>query len=182
MATTEDWFDAVFKSPNEGWIWCPLPALAKLAVEQLCLVRHLYPNSSHIFVCPALMRGYWLKTLGKVADSVFSLKAGSSLWDKDMFEPLTIAFVKPLLVRPPFKVGRSASVGEWESKMSDMQWHNTGLVRHHMRKFWNSRKPGNSVSKCVPRTVLRATGNINVTIILSSLSRTLMIPSWMIAR
>ena len=105
VATTEDWFDAVFTYPNEGWIWCPPPALAKLAVEQLCLVRHLYPNSSHIFVCPALMRGYWLKTLGKVADSVFSLKAGSSIWDENMFEPLTIAFVKRLLVRPPFKVG-----------------------------------------------------------------------------
>ena len=154
MATIEDWFDAVFTSPNAGWIWCPPPALAKLAVEQLCLVRHLYPNSSHIFVCPALMRGYWLKTLGKVADSVFSLKAGSSIWDENMFEPLTIAFVKPLLVRPPFKVGRLTSVGEWESNMSNMQWQNPWLVQNHMQKFWVSQTPGTSVSKRVPRRML----------------------------
>ena len=157
VKTIKDWFDAVFTSPNEGLIWCPPPALAKLAVEQLCLVQHLYPNSSHIFVCPALMKGYWLKTLGKVADSVFSFKAGSSIWDENMFEPLRIAFVKPLLVRPPFKVGRSTSVGEWESNMSNMQWQNPWLVRCHMRKFWESRKPGAAVSKCLPRPVLPST-------------------------
>ena len=151
---TENWFDGVFPSPNTGWIWCPPPMLAKLAVEQLCLVRHLYPKSKHIFVCPSLMRGYWLKTLGKVSDSVFSFKAGSSLWDTDMFEPLTIAFVKPLLLRPPFSVGRSPGVGEWESKLSDMQWQNSWLVRNHMRKFWMSQKPGTSVSKRVPRRML----------------------------
>ena len=33
VATTEDWFDAVFTSPNERWIWCPPPALVKLAVK-----------------------------------------------------------------------------------------------------------------------------------------------------
>ena len=154
MATIEDWLDEVFTSPNPGWIWCPLPALAKLAVEQLCLVRHLYPQLKHIFVCPLLMRGYWLKTLGKVSDSVFSFKAWSSIWDVDMFEPLTIAFVKPLLIRPPFRVGRLPGVGEWESKLSDMQWKNSLLVRNHMWKFWMSQKPGISVSKCVPRQML----------------------------
>ena len=80
-----------------------------------------YPNLSHIFVCPALMKGYWLKTLGKVADSVFSFKVGSSIWDDNVFEPLMIAFVKPLLVRPPFKVRQAPSVGEWERNMPNMQ-------------------------------------------------------------
>ena len=58
------------------------------------------------------MRGYWLKMLGKVANSVFSFKAGSLIWDADIFEPLMIVFVKPLLVRLPFKVDRLPGVGE----------------------------------------------------------------------
>ena len=139
VATTKNSFGKVFTSPTRGWIWYPPPLLAKLATEQLCLVQHLYPDSSHIFVCPALMRGYWLKTLGKVADSVFS---GSSIWDANMFEPLMIAFVKGLLVRPPLKVGQLLNVGEWESKMFYIQWQNYWLVRDHMRKFWKSRQPG----------------------------------------
>ena len=64
VATTENWFDEVNADSNTGWIWCPPPALAKTAVEQLCEVRHLYPYSKHIFICPSLMKGYWLKTLG----------------------------------------------------------------------------------------------------------------------
>ena len=100
------------------------------------------------------MRGYWLKTLGKVSDSVFSFKAGLSIWDVDMFEPLTIAFVKPLLIRPPFRVGRLPGVGEWESKLSDMQWKNSWLVRNHMQKFWMSPKPGTNVPKRVPGRML----------------------------
>ena len=59
-----------------------------------------------------------------------------------MFEPLMIAFVKGLLVRPPLKVGQLLNVGEWESKMFYIQWQNYWLVRDHMRKFWKSRQPG----------------------------------------
>ena len=45
-----------------------------------------------------------MKILGKVADSMFSFKGGLSIWEREMFEPLTIVFVKPLLVRPPLKL------------------------------------------------------------------------------
>ena len=154
VATTENWFDEVYSEPNSGWIWCPPPTLARIAVEQLCEVRHLYPYSKHIFVCPSLMRGYWLKTLGKVADSVFSFKAGSCVWVTTMFESLTIAFVKPLLVRPPFKVGRSPGIAKWERTMFDMQWTNPSSVRNHMREFWRTKKPGCRVSGSVARKVL----------------------------
>ena len=50
------------------------------------------------------MKGYWLKMIGKVADSVFSFKVVLSKWEREIFEPLTIVFVKPLLVRPPLKL------------------------------------------------------------------------------
>ena len=57
----------------------------------------MFPDSSHIFLCPSMMTGYWRKKLGKLADSMFILKSGSDVWPKSMYESLTIAFVKPLL-------------------------------------------------------------------------------------
>ena len=121
VASTEIRFDKVYEDPNTGLIWCPSPSLANVATEQLSKVRHLYPYSKHIFVCPSLMKGYWLKMLGKVTDSVFSFKSGSCVWLTEMCESLTIVFIKFLLFRSPFKVGRSPGVGIWEYIMFTMQ-------------------------------------------------------------
>ena len=103
IATTEDWFDDAFSDPEGKWIWCPPPCLAKIAVEQLCEVKYVLPDSQHIFICPALMTGYWRKKLGKLVDTMFSLKAGCFVWPTGMFESLTIAFVKSFLPQPPWK-------------------------------------------------------------------------------
>ena len=48
------------------------------------------PLLKHIFVCPSLMKGYWLKMLGKVADSVFSLKACLSILEEELSKSLKI--------------------------------------------------------------------------------------------
>ena len=53
-----------------------------------------------------------------------------------MLEPLTIAFVAPLLSRSPWKAGRLPVMVEWEREMSSLQWDSTGAVRHHMFEFW----------------------------------------------
>lgn len=57
----------------------PSTILAKVAVEQLCEVRNLFSYSEHFFICLILIQGYWLKMLGKVADSVFTFKAGLTI-------------------------------------------------------------------------------------------------------
>ena len=116
-----DWFDTVFnhKDSNgyfdahtKSWIWAPSPCTAQIAVEQLCEAKHLFPATSHIFLCPAVMTAYWRKILGKIADTMFTIKAGTCLWPTDMFEPLTIAFIKLLLSTSAWKVNRLSSVVE----------------------------------------------------------------------
>ena len=134
--TTEMWFDDVYKDPVGRWVWAPPPCLAKIAVDELCEAKHTLPGSSHVFICPAVMTGYWRKTLGKIADTMFTLKAGSVVWESSMLEPLTIAFVAPLLSRSPWKAGRLPVMVEWEREMSSLQWDSTGAVRHHMLEFW----------------------------------------------
>ena len=146
--TPEGWFDDVFNhidkdgkfdAHTKAWIWAPPPVIAQTAVEQLCEAKHLFPASSHIFVCPAVMTAYWRKMLGKVSDSMFTIKAGSCFWKTEMHEPLTIAFVKPLLSVRPFKVGRLPSVDKWEREVRRVQFQNQSAARNHMRKFWCSK-------------------------------------------
>jgi hypothetical protein len=111
--------------------------LAKIAVEQLCEVKHVLSDSQHIFLCPALMTGYWRKKIGKLADTMFSLRAGCFVWPSDMFESLTVVFVKPFLSRPPWKVRHLPEVDQWERSVSALQWKDSCQFRRHMRKFWS---------------------------------------------
>ena len=83
----------------------PPPALARTVLEQLCEMKHMFPNSRHVFICPSLMTGCWRKTLQKLADVTHSLSdcgksnqiKSNQIWGHAQFEPLTIAFVCPLL-------------------------------------------------------------------------------------
>jgi hypothetical protein len=107
VATTSNWFHGVFQDPNGAWIWAPTPVLAKIAVEQLCKAKHIFPNSKHVFVCPSLMTGYWRKQLGKLADTMITITARKEgVWTKEMYEPLTVAFVRPR------KAGQSVELGK----------------------------------------------------------------------
>ena len=131
LARTEDWFYEVFLDPEGSWIWCPPPALAKIAVEQMCEVKHVFPKSRHIFICPSLMTGVWRKQLGKIADTQFSLSQGSTHWPEEMFEPQTI-----LLPCRPWKASRTTFVENWKQKVHDVSWNGAETLRDHMRKFW----------------------------------------------
>ena len=60
---TKDFYHKVFTKPKGSWVWCPPPALWKIAVELLCEVKNMHPESRHVFLCPMLMEqqcGYML--------------------------------------------------------------------------------------------------------------------------
>ena len=54
-----------------------------------------------------------------------------------MLEPLTVAFVAPLLPSVPWKADRLPSMVDWESEIFSVQWQDTRAVRDYMHKFWN---------------------------------------------
>jgi hypothetical protein len=158
FATMQDWFHEVFKDPNGAFIWSPSPALACVAVDQLCEVKHIFSNSKHVLICPSLMTGYWQKQLGKLADTLFTIKENTRVWRKGMHEPLTIAFVCPLLSESPWKASRLDHLVDWEAKMSKVQWKHSRIIRHHMREFgccFNDRKLCNGAwhGKCFVQDV-----------------------------
>ena len=119
------------------WIWFPTPAIAEIAAEQMCKAKLLFPKSSHVFVCPALMTGHWRKQLRKLSDALVTLSAGSTIWNLSMYEPLTIAFVAPLLDRPPWRVARSPKLEKWRSKVLSLQYEDQSVFGSSLRKFWS---------------------------------------------
>ena len=126
----------VFDAHVCSWIWSPPPCLANIAVEQLFEAKHIFPASSHIFVCPDLMTAYRRKTLGKIADTALTVKPGSFIWPSEMLEPLTIAFIKPLLSHSPWKHSRLPSMTKWEREMREMPLRYRKDVRNHMCNLW----------------------------------------------
>ena len=93
VSIPEHRFEEVFNLENNdgkciahqaAWIWAPSPYLAKIAAEQMCEAKHIFPNMRHIFVCPSLMIGHWRKKLGKLSDTMFTLSSGSCVWPSPM--------------------------------------------------------------------------------------------------
>ena len=70
----KDWFHKVFNKPKGGWVWCPPLALGEIAVELLCEVKYMHPESRHVFLCPTLMKQQWGRMLSKVANTRFTFK------------------------------------------------------------------------------------------------------------
>jgi hypothetical protein len=132
--SVEGWFTTAQKDGR--FIWAPPPATADVAVERLCEARHIRPWCSHIFICPALMTAHWRKTLGKVADAMFTLPVGCPIWPSSMHEPLVVALICPLLSTRPWKVRGSPWMVEFEDKMRGVWSDNLQAQRSHLRKFW----------------------------------------------
>jgi hypothetical protein len=65
----EDWFEGAFEDDHGCYVWTPPLALADVAIEQMCEVKHVHPHTSHVvFLCPALMMARWRKQLLKASD------------------------------------------------------------------------------------------------------------------
>ena len=88
------------------------------------------------------MEHQWGKALSRIADTRFTFARKSCLWNKDLHEPLTIAFVAPLLSSAPWKLSRLPSLAEWERRLLNMRHTDTEVVRDYMREFWMSGQHG----------------------------------------
>jgi hypothetical protein len=120
------------------YIWCPAPAIADAALEQLCKMRHTRPGSSHIFLCPTLMTSRWRKRLGKVADAMFTVPVGSALWERDMHEPIVLALICPLLHCRPWQVRATPLVAQLQAHMSGVWSPDLARERCGLREFWEA--------------------------------------------
>jgi len=135
ILSPREWFHNVHLQEGK-YIWCPAPAIADVALEQLCETRHTRPTSSHIFLCPALMTSRWRKRLGKVADAMFTVPVGSALWGLDMHEPIVLALICPLLSSRPWQVRYTPLVAQLQHNLSRMWSADLAVEWRSLREFW----------------------------------------------
>jgi hypothetical protein len=85
-------------------VWTPPPGAANVALEELRKARIKRQDSTHVFVCPRLLKPLWFRQLYKAADVVFDVPPGVCCWSTNMYEPMVIGIVFPFLHRAPWQV------------------------------------------------------------------------------
>jgi hypothetical protein len=154
MLTPKDWFHRAHQDGN--FLWIPAPALAEVAMEQLCESRHTRPWNSHIVVIPLLMTGWWRKRLAKIADVIITMPLGTDVWPREMFEMLTIALIPPLLNRYPWTIRGSRMVAQLEADLPRV-WSPRGEKEgHRLRKFWTQARALEGMPDGMARHMLQA--------------------------
>jgi hypothetical protein len=139
LKTGEDWFRHPFDDEMGRYVWSPPPALADVALEQLCEAKLMHPHSSHVFVCPLLLTGRWRKQFLKAVDAWFTVPVGSSVWSDACHEPVLIGLMCPLLKHSPWAVKRrSSEVDKFRHTMYAMFRDRDPATRSCLRKFWFS--------------------------------------------
>jgi hypothetical protein len=117
--------------------WFPPPAAADVALEQLRLSRLKRQNSSHVFVCPRLLRPLWRKQFSKACDLIFKIPPGAPGWPAEMFEPLLIGVCFPFLRSKPWQFRGTPKISSVARKLHGMR-QDVELDRGpFLRKFWN---------------------------------------------
>ena len=139
--TASGWYDEGQQAGQ--FIWAPAPAAAEAALDQLCEAKHIRPEGSHIFVCPALLTPRWRRKLGKIADALFHVPVGSRVWSKNQHEPVLIGLMCPLLSSRPWQVRHCSSVlAQLRLDLPKVWSEDLASERLGLRKFWAFARDG----------------------------------------
>jgi hypothetical protein len=123
------------------FVWCPPPAAAEVALENLATAIHIRPSSQHIVLIPRLMTACWRKLLGKLCDLIFQVPLGSDVWPHHHFEPLLVGIYFPLSRHRPWRLRDTpllASMAVQLSSLSsdDFNWGGD-ILRQLLCQAWS---------------------------------------------
>ncbi len=141
---------------HQAHLWCPPPAVADAALEELLKARHKRSDTFHIILIPRLMTPRWRRLYHKVVDFSCEIPAGSPYWPSHMFEPLWLGIVLPFTNHRPWQLKRAPLILEMEREMRQML--RAGGIDggwHILRKLWTLNSRLSKVSPDVARQVLR---------------------------
>ncbi len=117
-------------------IWCPPPAIADLAVDELEESRHKRKHLSHIFLTPRLLTFAWRKKLFKICDLVFEIPPGSRpFWPSCEHEPLIVGLTLRFSSCSPWQVKRGADLLELDRALREVWKIQAGDERSILRQF-----------------------------------------------
>jgi hypothetical protein len=102
------------------FIWDPPPGAAAVAIEELRKARIKRQDSTHVFICPWLLKPEWYRQLYKAADLVFDVCLGADCWPKEIHEPLIIGLVFPFLSKPPWQLRTTPKMFSLEQRVRQL--------------------------------------------------------------
>jgi hypothetical protein len=97
---------------EDSWLlWCPPPAAADIAINELMFSRHKCTHINHVFVVPRLATHLWRKKLYKTCDIVLTLPPGSRpFWPVNAHAPLLIGLTLRFLSYSPWQLRQTPAI------------------------------------------------------------------------
>jgi hypothetical protein len=138
------------------FVWQPPPGAAAVALEEMRKAIIKRPISTHLFLCPRLLTTEWRKQLNKTCDLVLFLPAGvdEEGWPLDMYEPLTLGIVFPLLLFAPWQRRGTPKMCHLARQMSGVCKGEKLAARDFLRQLFNEQRALTSMSEHVVRKLL----------------------------
>jgi hypothetical protein len=131
-----DDFERPILKEGRTYVWCPQPFAADVVIAELRKARIKRQSSAHVFVCPRLCCGLWLKQLYRAADIVFQLLPNSETWPASMHEPLLIGIVFPFIRTKPWQLRGSPKLLAVGRALRDLPEGKEMDRRDLLREFW----------------------------------------------
>ena len=146
--------------PRNQWhLWCPPPAAADAAMEELSKARHKRTDTFHLVAIPRLMAPRWRRLFNKVCDFSFVVSPGTSFWPEGMFEPLWVGIILPFTHHRPWCLKRAPLLVEMGIELRGLLPESEAAAGTLLRKLCNLPKRLSSVPKRVACGVLHMPGS-----------------------
>jgi hypothetical protein len=153
--TPEGWYAG--SSRIRMYVWCPPPAAADAALEQLCKC-HLKRSGgvASLLIVPRLLTSRWRKMGFLVGTFSFTIPSATAVCKKGQHEPLICIVCLPLSFHRPWSLRGTKLVGDMERSLRGMHLFNTSQTGSHLRKFLEQARALRSMSSGMVQHLLRA--------------------------
>ncbi|KAI2509912.1 hypothetical protein MHU86_4477 [Fragilaria crotonensis] len=121
---------------GKTYVWAPAPMAAEVALAEMRKARIKRQKSAHVFVCPRLCTGQWVRHLYKAADFVFEVPVGSEMWSSSMHEPLLIGILFPFIRVKPWQLRGSPKMYAVGRQLRQVFKETPVDASNLLREFW----------------------------------------------
>ena len=143
------------EKPRQMHLWCPPPAVADAALEELLKARHKRTDTFHIIAIPRLVTPRWRRLFRKACDFACEIPAGSAHWPTNMYEPLWLGIVLPFSHHRPWQLKRAPLLVDMEREMRQVLRDGESDGGNILCKLLQLNLRLSKVSEDVARAVLR---------------------------
>jgi hypothetical protein len=142
---------------RSDYVWCPPPAAADVALEQLCKCHLKRPGGvASLFIVPHILTSIWRKKCFRAGTFSFTIPYATEVWKKGQHEPLICIVFLPLSCHRPWSLRGTKLVGDIERSLRGVQSFNTARTVSLLRKFLEQTRALESMLVSMLRHLLRA--------------------------